>query len=358
MRKLSIPYTFDDGILDKLEAVDLLNIKEVYMPLPYDIMPSGRLQSQTLADSYKSIYKDKIKQAKDLCLEVNLLASKPILEMSTSITNILKTVNEITELKQTFDVDKITIGNLAFLNMYGEYFHSIGIKIELSVLTDIDSFEKIKYIMNAYPYLDSICLKSNMINQYDDLVLIKKTYPNLKLKILVNHLCLYNCPAHVQHHTVYCNTTSDVPFSTDNLQQIQLNSNYRQITQNCKFCDIYSRNNITSMLKDCAFIRPEDLHLYDDVIDLFKLSGREHPSNEVVKYIRAFGIREYNGNFREICDAPTFFPKDLDNTKFPDGYGEQKKNCNHKCNSCNYCNSISSKVEVDSVTTQNPFVPQ
>lgn len=343
MRKLSIPYTKDNRILDLITIKELEYIDEIYMPLPYDIMPSGRLYEKDEVENYKSIFDEQLKKAKDIDLKVNLLATKPMLDLDTGVATMIRTVRELERVRKKYNVDKVSIGSLTFLKMHGEYLKQLGYEIELSILANIDSVEKIEQMMIINPFLDSICVGNVMIHELEGLQYIKSKYPKLKLKILVNHMCLTNCASHIEHHNFYSNLIYDIR-DMDDMNAWRLASNSRQILPNCKACIFYSSNHQTNPIKESSFVRPEDLYIYDEVIDLFKLSGREHPAEEVIGYIKAFGRRAYEGNFYSICDTPYKINMKIDNSKFPKNYGSIKSNCNHKCYKCNYCDSILNDV--------------
>ncbi|MCR3758676.1 hypothetical protein KYB31_06660 [Clostridium felsineum] len=344
MRKLSIPYTKDNKLLDLLTLEELQYAGEIFMPLPYDIMPSGRSYSKAELDEYKTIFDTQIKKAKELDLKVNILGSKPILDLDTGMSTILRTVRELERIKP-LGADKVTISNLTFLKLQGEYIKNLGYEIELSVVSNIDSVEKIDQLMYVHPYIDSICLYNNFLNEGDALNYIRTKYNKLKLKILVNHLCMYNCAAHVEHHDIQCNIMVD-KMDTSNINEWRLFSNQRQIMPSSKLCNFAMENRNINVLRETSFLRPEDLGLYDNFIDLYKISGREHPADEILKWIKIYGERKYSGNLLDIVDVPFNPTYGLDNEKFPEAYASTKFNCSHKCYKCGYCNKIIEDVKI------------
>ncbi len=341
MRKLSIPYTKDNMVLDLLTPEYLQYVKEIYMPLPYDIMPSGRVYSARENEHYKEIFDEQIKKALSMDLVVNVLASKPMLDIDGGVTAITRTVRELERLRG-LGVNKVTIGSFTFLKMYGEYIHSLGYTIEASVLMNIDCVEKVEQLIAICPYVTSICVYNNFLNQLEELEYLKGKYPNVSFKILVNHLCLAKCLTHVEHHNLYSNAVYDI-INTEDMNAWKSYSNSKQLLPNCKSCNFITQAKDVNPIKDSVFVRPENLDLYDHVIDLFKLSGREHPADSVVKYIKAYGERSYTGNLLEIVDFPYRMTMSLINEKFPKEYGTIKSNCQHKCYKCNYCDDILKK---------------
>lgn len=339
MKKLSIAYTKDDGIPDELPGDLLPYVAEVYLPLPYDVMPSGRTYSRAENDRYKAIFHEQIAKIRGRGMRVNVLASKPILDIGAGMDTVMRAVVALKELRERHGVDKVTVGSFPFLALKGLYLKLLGYEIELSILSDVNSREKVESICTALPFVDSICLGNNMMNQLDVLRYLKEKYPALKLKILVNHSCIYNCPAHVQHHTVYSNVTCDSA-EPSSPEEWEFALKGRPLVQAAKFCQVYSSVRPVNLVKDTAFLRPEDLALYDDVIDLFKISGREHPAARMVEMARAYGERSYRGDLLRILDNPQFTRTGLDNGKFPPGYGRKKASCRHDCIRCRYCDDV------------------
>jgi collagenase-like PrtC family protease len=336
VKKLSVPYAKDNRILDFLTEDHLPFISEVYLPLPHDIMASGRSYTLEENENYRRLFEKQIERMHGMGLRVNVLAARPVLDIHDGIQSMLRAVVELKRLREKHGVEKVTIGNFAFLLMYGPVLKDAGYEIELSVLADVNSTEKVEFIMRGYPFVGSICLYNNMMNRRCEMRALKDQFPALKLKILVNHACLYNCPSHVQHHTIYSNLLYENP-SPALEKEWDREINIKQLVPASKFCQHFSAAFPVSLLRDTAFIRPEDLHLYDDCLDIFKLSGREHPSEKLMNAVRAYCSRRYEGNLVDILDIPLKYTAAIDNTRFPEYYGERKADCRHECRSCNVC---------------------
>jgi collagenase-like PrtC family protease len=344
MNKLSIPYTKDNRILDLLGDKELQYVKEIFMPLPYNIFKSGRVYGEYETNAYSQIYKSQIQKAKSMGLQVSMLATKIIIDYNTGLVEISRAMREIESLKRDYDIDKVVISNLTFLSTYGEYLKGLGLKIEMSTISDIDCIEKVDQMMALFPFIDSVCLNNTFIFNHDDIVYLKSKYPNLELKILVNHGCIVNCMAHIVHHNYLAEVIYDVKDMSD-MRRWQAYSNQREITRTCKTCERYCANSGQgfNIISEMSYIRPEDVHLYDDVIDLFKLSGREHDAEDIIKYINAYGEEKCDGDFGELMDFP-FGIFNIDNQGFPEEFGKQRSNCGHKCHKCTYCQGIKDLV--------------
>lgn len=343
MRKLSIPYTKDNRVLDLLTPSELQHVKEIYMPLPYDVMPSGRIYSPQENAEYKEMFDEQIEKALSMDLTVNILASKPIMDIDKGVMLMTKAVRELERIKRLHNVQKVTIGSFTFLKCYGDYISNLGYEIEISVLMNVDCIEKFEQIVTLFPFVSSICVYNNFINNVEELEYLKSKYPNVKIKILANHLCLAKCLTHIEHHNLFSNEIYDI-INTEDMEAWRIYSNAKQLVPNCKSCSFIGANKNVNPIRESVFLRPENLEIYDHVIDLFKLSGREHPAEKVIGAVKAYGERTYSGNLVDVVDFPYRMAYKINNDKFPKEYGTIKSSCQHKCYKCNYCEDILKKV--------------
>jgi collagenase-like PrtC family protease len=344
MKKLSIPYTKDMKILDLL-GDNLQYVKEIYFPLPSNIMASGRPYFESEIPEYAAKYDSEIKRAKDMGLDVSILLSKTIIDFDNGMVSLVMAIREIQRLKEAYNIDKVVVGNNTLLRIYGEQLKGIGVKVEMTVMTDIDCVDKVEQMVAMYPFIDSICLNSTFLFNLDDIKYLRQKFPNLELKLLVNHGCLINCMSFVSHHHYLSSVLIDPNIGINDLEKWRLFSNQNEILRTCKTCDHYffSKGDDFNPIREMSYLRPEDLHLYDDVITLFKISGRERPAEHVVHMIKAFGERSLDGDMRTIIDLP--YPiYYMDNKSFPEDFGEHRINCGHKCHKCNYCDSLKEAV--------------
>lgn len=341
-RKLAIPYTTDTKILEliksDLTSEEIGSIKEIFMPLSSTILPSGRLMNQQDVEAHANKMESDIMVAKELGLDIALIASKPILDIASATNTMVLVVKELERLKQYDNVTKVIISNYALLNLYGEHINNLGYHIELSVICEIDSIKKVQHIMSVFPFIKSICLSNNFANEKADINYIKAIYPNLELKILVNHSCLVNCASHVFHHDIVSTVLDN---STDITSWSKM-QNFSKLNNSIKICDKYIESNRDTFnyLKETAVIRPEDIHLYDDVLDVYKISGRGNPSSSVIRYIKAYANEKWDLNLIDITEIPFEPLYIINNSKMPLDYGTKKLNCRHRCYACTYCEEV------------------
>jgi collagenase-like PrtC family protease len=106
------------------------------------------------------------------------------------------------------------------------------------------------------------------------------------------------------------------------------------------------RDNWVSVLEN-SWIRPEDLHHYDNLFPVVKLATRMHAYPAMV--IKAYVEREFKGNLLDLFEpgyGPAFAPYIIDNTKFSEDWFEKTSSCSKACHECGYCKEVLDKVLV------------
>ena len=98
--------------------------------------------------------------------------------------------------------------------------------------------------------------------------------------------------------------------------------------------------NFPEILK-ATWIRPEDIHRYDGLVDVVKLATRQHANPDMV--IGAYERRSYGGNLLDLLEpgfSPSFFPRYIDNAAFPPDWFEKTGACPRECTACGYCEQV------------------
>lgn len=98
-----------------------------------------------------------------------------------------------------------------------------------------------------------------------------------------------------------------------------------------------------------TWVRPEDTHLWEECISVFKLATRKTEFPE--KIIAAYASYGFDGNLLELMDpmhAELFAPAVIDNKRFPEDWGTSGIGtaCAHNCTHCGKCANILSQVMV------------
>ena len=150
-----------------------------------------------------------------------------------------------------------------------------------------------------------------------------------KLCILANSGCLRNCPWQTYHDNLIAH--SDDAMKTSNVGG-----------WNPHLCwTLYKdRKNFAEILK-ATWVRPEDIHRYDGLVDVVKLATRQHANPDMV--MSAYERGAFEGNLLDLFEpgfSPAFFPAFIDNTAFPPDWFEKTSACARECAECGYCEKV------------------
>lgn len=97
-----------------------------------------------------------------------------------------------------------------------------------------------------------------------------------------------------------------------------------------------------------TWVRPEDIHHYEDLFPVVKLATRMHARPRAV--IDAYAKREFRGNLLDLMEpgfGPAFAPAIIDNTRFPEDWFERTSTCQRRCHACGYCAEVLEQVLVE-----------
>ena len=150
-----------------------------------------------------------------------------------------------------------------------------------------------------------------------------------KLCMLANSGCLRNCPWQTFHDNMIAH--SDAAMKTENVKG-----------WNPHLCwTLYrDRKNFAEILK-ATWVRPEDIHRYDGLVDVVKLATRQHANPDMV--MSAYERGAFEGNLLDLFEpgfSPAFFPAFIDNTAFPPDWFEKTSACARECAECGYCEKV------------------
>lgn len=90
-----------------------------------------------------------------------------------------------------------------------------------------------------------------------------------------------------------------------------------------------------------TWIRPEDLHRYEGLVDQVKLATRAHQLPGMV--IDAYARGKYSGNLLDLFEpgfGTAFAPYVIDSSKLPADFWEQTAFCDKNCHHCGYCEKV------------------
>jgi collagenase-like PrtC family protease len=227
-------------------------------------------------------------------------------------------------------VDIITTTSLAIARTVKKYFPET--EVRASVNMRIGSPQAMSYVAELF---DSFYVQRDIQRNLEQIKSIKNwcVENNKELCMLANSGCLRNCPGQTFHDNMVAHDAE-----IDEMKNI---SNW---TPHVCWNLYRDKDNYREILKG-TWVRPEDLHHYEDLFKVVKLATRQHTHPRMV--IDAYANRQHNGNLLDLfepCFSPAFAPYAIDNTAFPDDWFDKTSSCSGNCHKCNYCNNNISKV--------------
>lgn len=231
-----------------------------------------------------------------------------------------------------------------------------NLKVRVSTIAHVNSVNRAKFF--EYLGADEITPDVMINRDFKTLEHIQKAF-NGKIILLLTDGCLFQCPFRYYHYNILGHASQT---------NQQLGRNY--IDSCILNCSIIKFSNPTEVLK-ARWIRPEDLKHYEDIgINNFKIAGRRMSTDWIVRSVKAFSERRYEGNLVDIIQGfsmafggleqkdPNLRIKEtigkestaklyIDNSKL-DGFIDffKNQNCNAMCEDCNYCTEWAKKAVI------------
>ncbi|ABP94689.1 peptidase U32 [Metallosphaera sedula] len=200
---------------------------------------------------------------------------------------------------------------------------------------------------------DTVILHEDDNRNFRLLRSLQKLQRRVDFELITNNSCLWGC--------VY-RRTHDIVSSQSSVEGgIEAWFEYPIL-----FCATDVRNDLANIIR-MRWIRPEDLVVYEGLgFDRFKIAGRNKRTEWLVRAVKAYANRKYDGNLLDIVSYPqgravpkvmekVGGPKDydvlkevyVDNTKFPPNWLSffRYNQCEERsCSECGYCTAVAREV--------------
>jgi len=157
-------------------------------------------------------------------------------------------------------------------------------KVRVGIYAQVDTPRRARFWEDLGA--DAITLESFSINRnFRRLAAIRQSV-RCDLQLIANHVCLLNCPLQSYHQNGFAHASDDTG------------------TLFIDYCFLRcSRSRLTdpSQFIKAAWIRPEDLAVYEAMgYTTFKLLERGIPSAELLRRVKAYSERRFDGNLAEL----------------------------------------------------------
>lgn len=207
-----------------------------------------------------------------------------------------------------------------------------GLEVRASVNMEIGTPEGMDYLSDSF---DSYYVKRELNRDMDALQTLRRHCDETgkRLHMLANSGCLNNCSARQFHDNLVAHE-----------QEIARMDNAFTFHSACRGF-LGKGSNKREILRLSNWVRPEDLHHYEGLVDGVKIATRTSPNPLAI--LEAYTRRRYSGNILDLLEpnyAALYYPTVLNNSAFPAEYFDIRHNCSRSCGQCGYCHRVYDQI--------------
>lgn len=279
---LSLPTTWEESYLVRLKKYP--EVGWLYGSLPTEIVGSGR-QAALLPAINRERAAEHIRQAQRLGLKLNYLINTSCLGNREYTKDFHRPMLRYLEWVAEQNPDMVTV-TLPFLaQIIKKQFPAL--KISVSKYANVDSLAKAKFWEDLGA--DEITIPDDSLNRDFKMLRLMKENLRCGIQVFTNLACLRGCP--FAHH--HANLASHGSQRHEEAGGVYL----EYCLANCKNIRVQRPVEIIKS----GWIRPEDLHHYEAIgINKFKLVDRSLSARGLLKRVKAYSERRYEGNLADI----------------------------------------------------------
>lgn len=162
---------------------------------------------------------------------------------------------------------------------------------------------------------------------------LRAACPGLKLFLLANEGCLYQCPYKPAHDAHIALVNEGLCGERTFALNRDLGCVRRFLTD-------------PGTIPASPFIRPEDADHYAEHIDGLKLCGRNRGTPFLRQTVNAYLAGEYPGNLLDLLDTLGDLAGHLDmpNHRLPPDFADRVTTCDKNCRACGWCARVMEKI--------------
>ncbi len=280
--QLNVPTNWDDQLLVGLEG---LPISSLYGRLQLDIIGGGR-PAGALPKVSREAAARHISLIHQLGYEFNYVLNAACLGNLEYIPEHYSAIRELLDWLSKLKIEAVTVSIPYLIELIHKHYPQV--KIVASVFCHIDSIDQAR----LYQQLGvSEITVVQLFNRNFSFLRAFRQELDCQLQLIVNNACLWGCPYRRYHANINAHASSYLGTQPD--------FDYPVIS-----CT-RARLAYPSELIKSPWIRPEDLHYYEEIgLERFKLSGRTENTAWLKKAILAYAQRQSPANLAELLSIP------------------------------------------------------
>lgn len=232
----------------------------------------------------------------------------------------------VDSLNSRFGLQSVTTSSPLIAKFIKNNFPSL--KTRASVNMGIGTCQGMDYVSE---YFDEFYLQREQNRSLETIMVLRDwcRENGKELFALANSGCLNYCSAHTFHDNLVAHEA-----------EIAAMDNAYDFPGVCRDYVRQPEKRI-SLIRDVSFIRPEDVPLYEGLFPALKLATRVSAAPS--RILRAYCEGKYVGSILGLLEpdhTALLYPELLENSLFPEDFGERVLHCEKKCAECGYCAKV------------------
>ncbi len=227
-------------------------------------------------------------------------------------------------------IDSITTTSPFIASVVKNVYKDIRVRASVNMrITDVCSMQYLS------EYFDEFYIQRDFNRDFEHIARMKKWADEngKKLSVLANSGCMKYCSGQIFHDNLVAHENENVRLKGDCDFPGNICHNFYKKPEN--------RHKIISN----TWIRPEDIHLYEDYVCAVKLATRM--TSRPMSVIKAYIDQSYRGNTLDLLEPNHTAQLGgcyISNKKFPSDFAERMSKCKDDCGRCGYCREVFERV--------------
>ena len=278
--KFSVACNFDEALLEGLSGYP---VYEIYGKLTSDYFGGGR-PSFYLPEVDRARLERFVHKTHERGIGFNYLLNASAMGNTEFTREGQRRMEEMLDWLDNTGVDSVTVANVFFLRLVKRRHPRLKVRISSHRFTD--NARKVRFwVENGADYI--VVSEVNIHREFRVLEAMKKAAGDVELQLIVNNWCRQDC-AIAGNHAVGLSAASQADSRGFPLDYCSLVCNNIRLQAPVN----YLRAN---------WIRPEDLHLYEDLgFHNFKIVERNTPTQVLLDRVKAYSEQRYDGNLLDL----------------------------------------------------------
>lgn len=274
----SVAANYDPALI---EAMSVYPVSEVYGKFPSDGISGGRPGYMATPVSKREMRRY-VKLLDSHGMAFNYLLNGSCFGNSEWTRAWQKSVTFLLGQLLDLGIRRVTVSTPFLLELIKKRFPEFHVKV--GIYAQVDTARRARFWEELGA--DAITLESFSINRdFERLGAIRKAV-KCELQLIANHVCMPNCPMQVYHQNGYAHASD---------------GSGKLFIDYCVLRCSKKRIQDPSLFIKAGWIRPEDLGAYEALgYTTFKLLERGIPSSEMLRRVKAYSERRFEGNLATL----------------------------------------------------------